>query len=475
MHTPPTAPTRSALRNRRAHPRVLGASGLVVGAALGTAFVLLTGSAVAHRAAAPPAPTLDASHLPPLLTRPGEPVELRYDVYCSSLADEESDASCDAEGTVYVRAGGAGTFNELPLRIDPAAVEGRYAAVVPPSIARSGRGVDYYAVFRSDAAGPSLTLKLPAGGADAPQQSLPLDRAVDVHLGTHAFGAVRRADARVAQAAWGNDAGEVGLEPGRGLPPIGGSSFDIDPSGTIHILDQVHRRLLRWRAGGAAPVELPLSIDGTLADLSIAGDGTIYVLETAAAEHKPLLRMFDPGGRAEGTVAIAERTASQLRIGSSGPVVLQHPSGQWMPAAIDGRPLSASAQKRAGRAGRGVPGAGEVVVLRIGNEIRAALVDDGDIRRAWRVTSDTPLAEVQLAEPVGNQLVVVVRVYTDDNDEFVALVLGPKGLARSFSLDSADWAETAPLSRFRLTNSALYQLGSNAAGLFVDRFDLEVR
>ncbi len=47
--------------------------------------------------------------------------------------------------------------------------------------------------------------------------------------------------------------------------------------------------------------------------------------------------------------------------------------------------------------------------------------------------------------------------------------------AQQFAVASADWAETAPLSRFRLVGRSLYQLGSNAAGAFVDRYDLEVR
>jgi hypothetical protein len=89
--------------------------------------------------------------------------------------------------------------------------------------------------------------------------------------------------------------------------------------------------------------------------------------------------------------------------------------------------------------------------------------------------SETALAEVQLAEPSGQHLVLVVRVFTDNEDEFVALVLGNEGLVRKFSLDPADWAETAPLSRFRLVGHSLYQLGSTSAGAFVDRFDLEVR
>jgi hypothetical protein len=39
-----------------------------------------------------------------------------------------------------------------------------------------------------------------------------------------------------------------------------------------------------------------------------------------------------------------------------------------------------------------------VVVLRRGNEIRAALVSPQGVVRSWRVTSDTPFAEVQLAD-----------------------------------------------------------------------------
>jgi hypothetical protein len=63
-------------------------------------------------------------------------------------------------------------------------------------------------------------------------------------------------------------------------------------------------------------------------------------------------------------------------------------------------------------------------------------------------------------------------LYTDVSDEFVALVLGPNGLVREMSIASADWAETAPLSRFRLVGSSLYQLGSTSTGAFVDRYDL---
>ena len=82
---------------------------------------------------------------------------------------------------------------------------------------------------------------------------------------------------------------------------------------------------------------------------------------------------------------------------------------------------------------------------------------------------------MQLGEPLGKRLVLVVRLYTETSDEFVVLILDQHGLARRFALDSADWAETAPLGRFRLVDGSLYRLGSDPNHAFVDRFDLEVR
>jgi len=53
------------------------------------------------------------------------------------------------------------------------------------------------------------------------------------------------------------------------------------------------------------------------------------------------------------------------------------------------------------------------------------------------------------------------------------LVLRQRGVAERFSVVPSAWKETAPLARFRLAGSSLYQLGSTAAGAFVDRFDLK--
>ncbi len=319
-----------------------------------------------------------------------------------------------------------------------------------------------------------MTTTLPAGGASAPQQSLPLGRAIAVTLGGHQFGHERDANERVAEAPWGTGKGEVGLEQGKNLTPIGGSSFDVEEDGAVVVLDEANQRLLRWHGGGTTPDAVPLAINGTLADMSIGNDGTVYVLESSAAGAKTLLRSFGRDGAARSTTAVAERP-SQVRVGPDGPVVLQSSSAQWMPTARDGRPVDLSGQIAAAESGRPLSDDRRIVILRSGNEVRVALVGSAGVQRTWLVKSETSLAEVQLAEPHATGVVLVMRVFTDDRDEFLVLVLDRRGVVQRFSLDSADWAETAALSRFRLRGSSLYQLGSTSAGLFVDRFDLEVK
>ena len=453
---------------RSARPVAL--AGLSCGAVVGIAAALLAGSATAQQADASPQAVLEATHNPPLLTLPGEPLELSYDVYCATAGVEDPEESCGVSGSLFVRPAGRGTFRELPLGETSSNGLRKLAAGVPDDLAASRDGIEYYASIGS----ADTTIAVPAGGATAPDRTRQLAGPVEVPLGAHVFGQLRGRSARVAAARWDDGPTDVGLEQDRDLAAIGATAFDVDRADTVYVLDEAHRRMLRWSKGGSAPSRVPLSIDGRLADMAVAGDGSIYVLESMApAGRHPLLRRFDENGRDLDVVETAERP-SQIRVGADGPFVLEQPSNQWMPAVLDGQPASSAQQRAHGRSARPLRSGGEVVVRRLGDEIRVALLRDGALRRAWRITSTTPLAEVQLAEPMGQRLVLVVRAYSDTTDEFLVLLLDRKGLAESFSVDPADWAESAPLGRFRLVNGSLFQLGSTASGAFVDRFDLEV-
>lgn len=403
-----------------------------------------------------------AANLPPLLTLPGEPVTLRYAIVCAPADDGAvaAGAPCDGGGDVFVRAGHSGPYTKLPLQRGADTVNGRYFVDLPGSIAGDVDGFSYYAVLRDEATGRTTTL--PAAGADAPQNSYPLRKPVSVALGPHRFGATRPADARVVSAPWGDGPAEVGLSGGVTDARVGPSAFDVAPDGTVTLLDEMNGRIVRWRHGVPAPlhVDVPPAPD----DMSLGADGSIYVADGVSAPGRtPLLRTFAPDGEVRALDDLPERTWSQLRVGPEGPVVQEHPSEQWMPRGGPAR----------GRSGRPLPDGSRLIVLRSGaGEIRAARIVNGSVHESWRIVSDTPLGEIQLADRLGNRLVLVVKAYTEDRDEYDVLVLDGQGIVRRFSLPSAAWAETAPLARFRLVGATLYQLGATPSGAFIDRYDL---
>ena len=151
-----------------------------------------------------------------------------------------------------------------------------------------------------------------------------------------------------------------------------------------------------------------------------------------------------------------------VRVGPDGPLVHAYPSEMWLPTGQGRPPLTAEEQLAGAQVARSVDGGLAVVVSASPAEARFALVRGGDVVRAWLVRSTTSLGEVQLAEPYGDGLLVVVRLWDENHAQFRVLRLAPDGLADSFAVERAEWAETASLSRFRLHGSTLYQLRSDA-------------
>jgi hypothetical protein len=413
--------------------------------------------------------TVDAAHVPPLLALPGEPVTLRYAIVCPPRDDG---APCDGSGDVFARAGDTGAYSLFPLQRGDDSKDGRYFVALPPEITSPRNGFSYYAVLRDDASGATITV--PSGGEAAPQRSLRAGARAEGRLPAHAFGHVRKADARVVSAAWGDGLGEVGLSGSRELGLAGPSAFDVTEDGEVAVLDGINGRLQRWSRGRATATKLDIS--DALSDLVIESDGTVDVLEPATLENPfPRLRSFRPDGTLKWSQRLADRTWSKLARGPDGPIVQQQPSEQWLPAAEGGKPLTRAAQAHRGRSARHLANGHGIVVERVGTrELRVAETAGSRIARAWRIVSATPLGEVQLAEPAGRLLVVVVKAYDDDTDEFEVLLLDKSGVVERFAVPSAAWAESAPLARFRIAGSSLYQLGSTPSGAFVDRFDLEV-
>jgi hypothetical protein len=444
-----------------------GTAGIAIGLLFGTA---LPGVSAGELDQPPAPPGIEAAHLPPLLTIPGEPVTLRYAIVC---APRDDGLPCDGAGDVYVRVGQAGAFEKLALQRGADSADGRYSVTLPERVSSSATGFSYYAELRDRTSGAQVVV--PSGGASAPQRSLPLRSFTNVSLGSHAFGRTRLPDERVVSAQWGSRVGEAGLAGSRELGLVGPSSFDVSDDGTVTLLDQVNGRLERWSHG--AVTATAVEVNGHIADIAVEKDGSVDVLESPTRmTTAPMLRSFTAAGAPKWARRLSDRTWSKLALGPEGPVVQQEPSEQWLPAVAAGKALERSEQARRGRPGLRVAGNRELVVDRVGpSELRVADVGASGVTRSWRITSKTSLGEVQLAEPLASRIVVVLKTYTDDTGEFVVLVLDRSGVVGELSLEASEWAESAPLARFRLSGTSLYELGSSPDGLFVDRIDLEVK
>jgi hypothetical protein len=104
--------------------------------------------------------------------------------------------------------------------------------------------------------------------------------------------------------------------------------------------------------------------------------------------------------------------------------------------------------------------------------VKLALVRGERVEHAWVLHGETSFGEVQLAEPYGNGMLVVVRLWDEKHAEFRVLRLAPEGLVESFDVAPAEWAESASLSRFRLHGSTLYQLRSDPSGIEIAKFEI---
>jgi hypothetical protein len=273
----------------------------------------------------------------------------------------------------------------------------------------------------------------------------------------------------------------------------------------VSVLDQKNKRVSTYRRGiQQKRVDLPLS--GAPADLAVGEDGALYVLEhrTGVVGGALTTRVFDSDGRSGPEVMAVEARADMIRIGPSGPEVHHYPSDLWMPlltteangATPAKKFLPREQQLNLSHPGLSIANSGtsltrnlsspQVVLKATSEEVRAALVDGGGVRQAWRVLNHIPGArfgEVQVADLVGDDLLLVVRVWTENQEpsekhtkssraDFRVLRISGSSVVSDFAVSTYDWALMSPVSRFRLTKSGLYQMQTDPDGLRVVRFNI---
>jgi hypothetical protein len=327
--------------------------------------------------------------------------------------------------------------------------------------ARSGGSVAFW--IRAAAGSKSASL----GSATAPLrffvvQSLPVVRVRAVPFGSFAGGRT------VVSLRWGSGPLRAGLIPGNESPTLGPSAFDVDARGRVAMADGVQERLAMF-AGGRLVRQVPMAL-GPQADLAFGQGGAAFVADRDSG--RVSVRAVAPSGTVGPARSLGTGLVSGIRSVAGRPFVNVLPADRWVTPS--GAPGATAVPFT------GMPTTADgAQLLRVATErsIRLGVVRDGVVRDAVDLRSTVAFGEVALAAvDSAGRYVVVVRTWRGGDhpeDQYQAIVIRGGAVERTFGIPDVTFADTPPMSRFRLgADGRLYQLRTTAAGVVVVRYDL---
>ena len=407
----------------------------------------------------PPA-SIHLFYTPLVLVRDGETVRIPVDVICTTREGSQ----CSADVTLGTRVGAE------PWQMVTRAADTGVQFDVTKAAARARQhrtGVVRFFLRAQTATG----LVSSAGSPRSPLGFWVVPEMPGVQMPSIPFGQVRKS-ITVLFLPWGTGPAKAGLSPGRESLIGGPSSFDIDDQGRIHLLDTEQDRLAVF-SDGEFIREVPLGLESD-ADVSVASDGTAYVL--AVKDDVAEVRAVSPSGGVQPAHPLGEALSAHVRSVGRQAFANLLPSDVWVGVpAGDESPTAALRPKTF----TGAPIRGDAELVRIGTtgSIRLATVSRDEVLDEVEVRSDSPLGEVALAEPDGDGgYWCVVRVWREaptPADQYQVLHISGGEIVESFAVSAEQFADTPPLSRFRLgSDGDLYQLTTSSSGVRILRFDL---
>jgi hypothetical protein len=414
-----------------------------------------------QRASDDPVRILRIYYQAPVLVKAGEPVTMPVQVVCVTARGH----ACEATLSLGVRAGTGDVWRfhrvgaEPELSFDLSAPAARAAA--------SPAGHDVAFALRAQAG--NVTTSLPAGNAGPPLRFYAAHEIRPVSVPAVPFGHVRKGRT-VLSLPWGSGPKRAGLALGRESPTLGPPAFDVDRAGNLHLLDALQHRIARFK-GNRLLGERFIGMNPD-SDLALAAGGAAFVTQA----HKGTLgiRSLSPAGRDSGAASLGQAVLSQVRVAGSIAYAELLPLDAWVRVPTPG----SHGSRLTPITGRPLP-SGERL-LRVGTEryVRLGIVRDGRVHKAVELRSDQRFGEVALAEPDGSGgYVVVVRMWQwrpKPADQFQVIHVSEGRVAETFAVSSRGFANTRPLSRFRLgPGGRLYQLITRSSGVRIVRFQLK--
>ena len=400
---------------------------------------------------------LQIFYTPPVLVEMGEPVRIPVDAVCVTAEGN----ACSSRVTFGTRVG------DEPWNVSTRDAAPGLAFDATRAARKAGEGSVWFFIRAQTETGLTSSV----GSEETPLRFWVTARLPSVRLPEIPFGAFRKPTTALF-LPWGSGPMRAGIAPGKESLTAGPSAFDVDDRGRLYILDSEQDRLAVFSNGNLSrEVRLPLN---SLDDVAVGEDGSAYVLNRL--DGSVAIRLLTPAAGLGPRIPVGEALAAHLHAAGDAAYVNLLPLDGWVKVPATAPEIRSDVL---GAPSVGRPLGPDTELLRVGNgsDVRLATVDAGVVSNGVRVHSDRPLGDVALAEPDGRGgYWCVVRVWRDGPvpaDQYeVAHVRGTEVL-EAFAVANRAFAETPPLSRFRLgPDGVLYQLATSPRGMRILRYEL---
>jgi hypothetical protein len=444
-------------RSRRA---VVGRAVVVCGLVFASGAATLWGGMAAQAGRPGPESTggrLNVLYTPPVLVRAGERVVVPVDAVCATAQG----TACRARVTMDAGAGSepmrtASATASPGLRFDLSAPAARAVVGGSPGFVR----------FSIEAEAGGARTSLPPGPPGSPLLFYVAKSIPSVRVPSVSFGRQRRGRAVLA-LPWGTGPARAGIALGDGDVPEGPSSFDVDRSGRVFLLDDEQARLGVFAGGRLVrSTSLPLT---THADVALSPAGTAFVLSPGPDDRLGVTPVA-PGGAVGSETTAASGIPGAIRAVGGAVYVHVFPLDAWVRVPGTARSETAGLQV-------GEPLAGDRQLLSVvrGRRLRLGTVVDGRVRDAVELAFGRALGQLALAAPDGRggywAVVHVWRGGLHAADAFQAVRVDGDRVLSTFLMPSRTLTPESPQSAFRIgPDGALYQLRSLAGGVRVVRY-----
>jgi hypothetical protein len=268
-----------------------------------------------------------------VLADPGVDLELTAGLACPGRL---AGACAVVSAVAHVLPGGSAGWTD----VEGVADGNGYRFVVPGASVASD-GVSYWMEFAIE--GGERVVFPDGGAASAFRVVTTAGLREGVWPGDLAFAALRASDGVITRLSYGDGAGHVGRTGGVGdEQPLGPSSFDVAPDGSILVADWVHARLLMLSPRGEHRRTVPLPVERPV-DVAVGEGGELAVTTLGLGA-----TAFELGadGRVIGRYRVETGVAERIALTPGGPHVWVGPA-QWAPVRSSaGFALPAEAQSR---------------------------------------------------------------------------------------------------------------------------------